>query len=291
MEGSAPPPLPRGAGNEPKSARGQRRRAGRPRRASPARRTSPRRRRRRSPPSPATAAATAPPRRAPLPSSSSSDDGVDDDVDDDDDDDDDGGGQSEEMAESVRRASSSRSSPWPRAAIARAASSRSAAVSKRATVKAWFFSPYLQHTSQGSTHSVSSRGRHRSTRRRPLVPAGRHQHRNGKKKKKLVLKCTLDCTHPVEDGIMDSANFERFLKERIKVDGKTGKVSEHSHVMVERSKSKITVSSEISFSKRYLKYLKRIDLRDWLRVVAASKESYGLRYFQINQDEEEDEED
>lgn len=46
---------------------------------------------------------------------------------------------------------------------------------------------------------------------------------------------------------------------------------------------------------RYLKYLtkkylKKNNLRDWLRVVANSKESYELRYFQINQDEEEEEE-
>lgn len=47
---------------------------------------------------------------------------------------------------------------------------------------------------------------------------------------------------------------------------------------------------------RYLKYLtkkylKKNNLRDWLRVVANTKESYELRYFQINQDEEEDDED
>lgn len=38
-----------------------------------------------------------------------------------------------------------------------------------------------------------------------------------KKKKQQVLKLTLDCTHPLEDGIMDGANFEQFLQERIKV--------------------------------------------------------------------------
>ena len=48
------------------------------------------------------------------------------------------------------------------------------------------------------------------------------------------------------------------------------------------------------FSKRYLKYLtkkylKKNNLRDWLRVVAASKDSYELWYFQINNDEEEEE--
>lgn len=31
--------------------------------------------------------------------------------------------------------------------------------------------------------------------------------KQGGKKKKQILKFTLDCTHPVEDGIMDAANF------------------------------------------------------------------------------------
>lgn len=51
---------------------------------------------------------------------------------------------------------------------------------------------------------------------------------------------------------------------------------------------------KVFFFSRYLKYLtkkylKKNNLRDWLRVVANSKESYELRYFQINQDEEEEE--
>ncbi|KAG8434242.1 hypothetical protein GDO86_012569 [Hymenochirus boettgeri] len=115
----------------------------------------------------------------------------------------------------------------------------------------------------------------------------------GSKKKKQLLKFTLDCTHPVEDGIMDAANFEQFLHDRIKVNGKVGNLG-GGVVTIERSKSKITVTSEVPFSKRYLKYLtkkylKKNNLRDWLRVVANSKESYELRYFQINQDEEEEE--
>lgn len=35
----------------------------------------------------------------------------------------------------------------------------------------------------------------------------------GGKKKKQVLKFTLDCTHPVEDGIMDAANFVRIQED------------------------------------------------------------------------------
>ena len=43
----------------------------------------------------------------------------------------------------------------------------------------------------------------------------------GGKKNKLSLKFTIDCTHPVEDGIMNSQDFEKYLNERIKVGGKT----------------------------------------------------------------------
>ncbi|XP_045143393.1 60S ribosomal protein L22-like [Echinops telfairi] len=113
----------------------------------------------------------------------------------------------------------------------------------------------------------------------------------GQKKKKQGLKFTLDCTHPVADGITDAAHFGQFLQEGIKVNGKAGNLG-GGVVTIERSKNKMTVTSEVPFSKRYLKYitkryLKKNNLHDWLHVVAKSKESYELRYFQINQDEEE----
>ncbi|KAG7274077.1 hypothetical protein CRUP_028784 [Coryphaenoides rupestris] len=115
-----------------------------------------------------------------------------------------------------------------------------------------------------------------------------------KSKKGASWKFTLDLTHPVEDGILDSANFETFLKERIKVNGKTGNLG--NIVQVGRMKNKINVTSEKQFSKRYLKYLtkkylKKNNLRDWLRVVASDKETYELRYFQISQEDEESEAD
>lgn len=37
------------------------------------------------------------------------------------------------------------------------------------------------------------------------------------------------------------------------------------------------------------KFLKKHELRDWLRVIANSKDSYELRYFNINQEENEGE--
>ncbi|RWS23771.1 60S ribosomal protein L22-like protein [Leptotrombidium deliense] len=114
----------------------------------------------------------------------------------------------------------------------------------------------------------------------------------GGKKKKLQLKFSIDCSRPQEDGILNSSDFEKYLHERIKVNGKTGNLG--NAVTIERNKAKIQVTSDIPFSKRYLKYLtkkylKKNNLRDWLRVVSTTKEMYELRYFQINNEEEEEE--
>jgi len=86
----------------------------------------------------------------------------------------------------------------------------------------------------------------------------------------------LDLTNPVEDGIFDSGNFEQFLWEKVKVNGKTGNLGNVVHT--ERLKNKTTVVSEKQFSKRYLKYLpkkylKKNNLPDWLRVVTSDKET------------------
>merc|ERR1712113_801851 len=110
--------------------------------------------------------------------------------------------------------------------------------------------------------------------------------------KKNQIKLVIDCTHPVEDGIMNCADFEKYLQERIKVGGKTGNFG--NDLVLERAKTKINLTSNLPFSKRYLKhltkkYLKKNNLRDWLRVVASTKDAYELRYFQINNEESEDE--
>eukprot|EP00088_Acartia_fossae_P008959 TRINITY_DN1431_c0_g1_i4.p2 TRINITY_DN1431_c0_g1~~TRINITY_DN1431_c0_g1_i4.p2 ORF type:complete len:139 (-),score=66.47 TRINITY_DN1431_c0_g1_i4:146-562(-) len=110
--------------------------------------------------------------------------------------------------------------------------------------------------------------------------------------KKNQIKLVLDCTHPVEDGIMNCADFEKYLQERVKVGGKTNNFG--NDVLLKRDKTKINVTSNVPFSKRYLKYLtkkylKKNNLRDWLRVVASAKDAYELRYFQINNDESDNE--
>ncbi|UJR15053.1 hypothetical protein I4U23_002024 [Adineta vaga] len=117
--------------------------------------------------------------------------------------------------------------------------------------------------------------------------------KGGAKKKHKAIKYYIDCTHPVEDGIFDLNAFERFLLEKMKINGKTSNLT--GSVGVEKAKSKISVTSEVPLSKRYMKYLtkkflKKHELRDWLRVIANSKDAYELRYFNINQEENEGEE-
>eukprot|EP00928_Gymnodinium_smaydae_P059772 TRINITY_DN431_c0_g1_i1.p1 TRINITY_DN431_c0_g1~~TRINITY_DN431_c0_g1_i1.p1 ORF type:complete len:145 (+),score=53.13 TRINITY_DN431_c0_g1_i1:65-436(+) len=111
------------------------------------------------------------------------------------------------------------------------------------------------------------------------------------KGKKQSLKFTVDCQQPADDTILTPADLEKFLKERIKVDGKTGNLGEK--VTISREKAKIHVTAEAPFSKRYLKYLskkylKKQQLRDFLRVVAPNKTSYELRYFNINDEKDEE---
>mmetsp|Transcript_71335 Transcript_71335/g.126057 ORF Transcript_71335/g.126057 Transcript_71335/m.126057 type:complete len:125 (+) Transcript_71335:52-426(+) len=112
------------------------------------------------------------------------------------------------------------------------------------------------------------------------------------KGKKAALKFTLDCQQPADDNIIEAKDFEKFLTSRIKVEGKTGNLGDK--ISISREKSKIHVTAEAPFSKRYLKYLgkkylKSQQLRDFLRIVAPTKTSYELRYFNINEDKDDEE--
>ncbi|OMO86730.1 Ribosomal protein L22e [Corchorus capsularis] len=116
----------------------------------------------------------------------------------------------------------------------------------------------------------------------------------GAKGKKKGVTFTIDCSKPVEDKIMDIASLEKFLQERIKVGGKAGALGET--ITLTREKSKIIVTADSAFSKRYLKYLtkkylKKHNVRDWLRVIASNKDRavYELRYFNIAENEAEEE--
>ncbi|WEW56824.1 60S ribosomal protein L22 [Emydomyces testavorans] len=116
-----------------------------------------------------------------------------------------------------------------------------------------------------------------------------------RKQQKVTKKYVINCSQPANDKIFDVAAFEKFLHDRIKVDGRVGNLGDS--VQISRSgDGKIEVVTHIPFSGRYLKYLtkkflKKQQLRDWLRVVSAAKGVYELRFYNIVNDEAEDDED
>ena len=67
-------------------------------------------------------------------------------------------------------------------------------------------------------------------------------------KKKETKKFTIDCTAPADDEILDVANFEAFMLQRVKVDGKTGNLGEK--VEIKADGTKLEVTAEAPFSKR-----------------------------------------
>ncbi|KTW32534.1 uncharacterized protein T551_00019 [Pneumocystis jirovecii RU7] len=113
-----------------------------------------------------------------------------------------------------------------------------------------------------------------------------------KSTKQTTRKYTLDASGPAGDRIFDPAAFEAFLHERIKVDGQTGRLGD-SIVITREGQGKLSVVTHSSFSGRYLKYLtkkflKKHQLRDWLRVVSTTKGTYELRFYNVVVDSNED---
>ena len=111
---------------------------------------------------------------------------------------------------------------------------------------------------------------------------------NKKNQKKINLKYTINCKLTIEDNIIVLKDFEQFLAQRIKVNGRTGNLG--NSVTVSMDAHSIVVESKIPLSKRYLKYLtkkylKQQDLKEYLRVIAVNRNQYELRYFKIQNEE------
>lgn len=94
--------------------------------------------------------------------------------------------------------------------------------------------------------------------KKPVAKKGQLHQKTGKKgvkggkirgkgqRRKISLKFAIDCTHPAEDSILEVGNFEKYLKERVKVEGKTNNLG--NHVVIARDKTKITISAGMLFT-------------------------------------------
>ncbi|KAF3073811.1 hypothetical protein TsFJ059_005333 [Trichoderma semiorbis] len=115
------------------------------------------------------------------------------------------------------------------------------------------------------------------------------------KAQKQTKKFIINASQPASDKIFDVSAFEKFLQDHIKVDGRTNNLGDN--VAIQSSgDGKIEVIAHNELSGRYLKYLtkkflKKQQLRDWLRVVSTSRGVYELKFFNVvNDDADEDDE-
>ncbi|AEO62473.1 3027ef81-36f1-4a11-bb05-b01b1a17d7e2 [Thermothielavioides terrestris] len=116
-----------------------------------------------------------------------------------------------------------------------------------------------------------------------------------KKGPKVTKKFVINASQPASDKIFDVSAFEKFLNEKIKVDGRVGNLGETIKIS-QQGEGKIEIIAHNDLSGRYLKYLtkkflKKMQLRDWLRVVSTSKGVYELKFFNVVNDEAEEDED
>ncbi|KAI9778914.1 MAG: 60S ribosomal protein L22 [Peltula sp. TS41687] len=115
------------------------------------------------------------------------------------------------------------------------------------------------------------------------------------KQQKTTHKFIINASQPASDKIFDVSAFEKFLHDKIKVDGRVGNLGDTVQIS-QQGEGKIQVIAHQQFSGRYLKYLtkkflKKQQLRDWLRVVSTSKGVYELRFFNVVNDEGDEDED
>lgn len=114
----------------------------------------------------------------------------------------------------------------------------------------------------------------------------------GGKSPKVTKKFIINASQPASDKIFDVSAFEKFLHDKIKVENRVGNLGDTIQIS-QQGDGKIEVISHIEFSGRYLKYLtkkflKKQQLRDWLRVVSTGKGVYELRFFNVVNDEGDD---
>ncbi|MCJ1479260.1 60S ribosomal protein L22 [Lambiella insularis] len=104
----------------------------------------------------------------------------------------------------------------------------------------------------------------------------------------------INASQPASDKIFDVSAFEKFLHDKVKVGGRVGNLGDTVQIS-QQGEGKIEVVAHTEFSGRYLKYLtkkflKKQQLRDWLRVVSTSKGVYELRFFNVVNDDADDDE-
>ncbi|CCE85619.1 Piso0_005235 [Millerozyma farinosa CBS 7064] len=110
------------------------------------------------------------------------------------------------------------------------------------------------------------------------------------KKNNQAKKLVVDTSAPTENGVFDQESYVKFLNENIKVEGIPGNLG--NLISVSEEGNKVVIVSNTKFSGKYLKYLtkrylKKNQIRDWIRFVSIKKNQYSLQFYSVADEEEE----
>ena len=120
--------------------------------------------------------------------------------------------------------------------------------------------------------------------------------RKQRKQKKTILNFYVSCATIAEDRVIELREFLDFLKANIKVNGKKGNLGKQVSVTEDtgpNGTSRVKITAEAPFSKRYIKYLtrkylKKIEIKDYVHISASntSRVTYDLKYYKVPDAEE-----
>ena len=119
-----------------------------------------------------------------------------------------------------------------------------------------------------------------------------------------VQKVKIDCSTPLNDGVIDGAalvDFAEYLTKRIKINGKTENLGNLVTVNTDDAAGDVVVETAVHLSKRYIKYLAKKFLarkiittdsnsttwRSLFRIQADKRDSFKLKYVVTADDDEE----
>lgn len=112
------------------------------------------------------------------------------------------------------------------------------------------------------------------------------------KKSKKVKKFTVDVSVPTENQVFDPSAYAKYLIEHIKVEGRLGNLG--NDITVTSDNKKVVVTAlDGTFSGKYLKYLtkrylKKNEIRDWIRFVSTKQNLYKLQFYNAEEDSEDE---
>ena len=108
-------------------------------------------------------------------------------------------------------------------------------------------------------------------------------------KQKKASNYYIDLGVALDDDLLIGKEFVDYLKTNLKVHEKKGNLGDKVSIVLE--KKRVTVSFKNDLQKRYLKYLtkkylKKVDILEYLRLVATDKQTYAVKYIRLGGNDE-----